>query len=1796
MKRIYQRFIAMLIVVSIAMSTVLPTRNITYAAVNESKETANLFERAIAAFMVTGTLGLYALIGIAAGSAEADDGSAAPLTVEALFFNRYPKTRLALFGDSAGTNDYITTEFKTTINDFFSFFTKIAVIVYMTMLVYIGIRILLNAGTQKNAKYKEFLVYWVQGVAILFLFPYVMKYTIMINNAFVEFIDDNKENIFAIGDAIEPAGIVSQEGSDMSDVENTMDSAQATLESGTDYMSVMFVKAWTEGWIVYALCWIIMVKQLLSLLIIYFKRLLITIFLIVIFPLVTISYAIDKLGDGKSQAFGNWCKEFILNVFIQSFHAIVYVIGMALIVRLGEEGNVTENWLLILILITFISKGDDLLKNIFNVKGGGGETVKGVAQTMLEARGAIKLAENVGGAVSKTVGSNSRLAEVGRGVGRFVDHGKDYMTAQTLASNAAMQDEFMPAVVPMTSQQAFTSNMVDPASIQSNLSEERKQEILDKMLNIMDIQDEGEREKALESFKQELEEDQDALQFVEALLQVNQGGAVAAVVNGELPVELNERIEVILEQMRNGKLARNKELINKLRMASAVRFKRPEQSVLSSLRGRSANTGTPVGSKKNGGTRKPGNRYSGTFKPGMQASKMNQARNAAKAGPAGVKPGMRFSQRLGDATGRAIKQGRATRDIMGLERTAIKDLRAINKLQKQLRNKNLSAVERKRLEEQIRKINSKGNMQALKDRRAYYAKNGVYFATIGRSQRFVNAQARNNKFRQDALNVGSNVKKGAVNTKNAVAHPIKTFKAASKAVSKKLQPTRNANAAAREAVKLKEKRLKGQLTHQETQRLYELEKVVGDYGRQKRSDRRNGPQRMTRAERRLNMGTNRVAVQEARNALTMRREADKLRSQGKTKEANKLDLQATHLEKRVVRTRGMAVAGSTKLRKATRAQRILDKGHQKYSVEKLKAIRSKDPSKLSEAEKKILDNSNKLRQEMRRNGVVLRGASRVEAHVNKPTRMTKKQELQALGTIAGARVTTAAKMVNDRVLHNRVGDYSQEQRRVQETSDNLRKRGIVIRESRFVGAVDRKTSSIQNRRDTADDRRAARTAAAEESKKAFAKKKSLDRRRKNAASELEQARADVRRAGNDAVARKKAQSREQAAIKNLGSIQRESDALLTQTKARRQELRSKGVVLSVGGMRSSILENKMSKEASRDYQSALRAERSAERKLERANLRVERIERAERKQERTDRIIDGATKIKLTPVRKLAEAAQTRREETKQARENSFATKMGDALTRQQRAQEGSEAAALFRSVSQETVHSNNIASGPNWGNRVADSASQKFHAFATGFDQRAASKEARVARRDEAIVTGYNVAKDAVKTVVDSDRRSQAVEQVKGAIKKEQTDFLTALQDGLKLQNGDTSSGSSAGVFSQEVLTDCGRRTENRTKITGMYTPPKEETSSPATPSSKGSTHSNERETVVVIRDSEDSYIGPLADKNVISVNSQRDYDRAKRMVDEARAAVSASSSNSDASNNSGNDGPTMTEKLGRQAVVLAASIVAINQSDSGDYTASEIVAHIDNIKAIMKEYSPGTPEYDVCANLLTKLKYNLDDYESNVRIQVLNDPSLIDNADPNRERIIDSSISHVKSLPSDEVLLSMLRYEPGDLQEGYTPIARTAKTYHSIDSFVATGIATGYDESELRTSFSESLRERNLQEQQAAAEKAMDASRKAMGQDLLSIGKNAVGAAVDLSVGAPLALGAGLIGAGMGSANKKDGLVTLQSATSAFAGYSIGDKAYQGAKNFVSNRVDDGVHAVSDTFQAALNASKKGSDSSKK
>ena len=206
-KEFLSKLIAFGLAVVIGFFGILPVPNVettVYAADPASKdevtaEPANLLERAISTVFLLGATGLFFLISIAAGSV---------ITVETIIFNKFETTRLNIFSGMGGWNPYVgdpmtSGSIGAYVNTFFSFFTKIALVAFMVILVYVGIRILLNAGTDKNAKYKEYLLYWVQGVFILFFFPYVMKYTIVINDTFVQYIYEMKTyNQAALGDMI----------------------------------------------------------------------------------------------------------------------------------------------------------------------------------------------------------------------------------------------------------------------------------------------------------------------------------------------------------------------------------------------------------------------------------------------------------------------------------------------------------------------------------------------------------------------------------------------------------------------------------------------------------------------------------------------------------------------------------------------------------------------------------------------------------------------------------------------------------------------------------------------------------------------------------------------------------------------------------------------------------------------------------------------------------------------------------------------------------------------------------------------------------------------------------------------------------------------------------------------------------------------------------------------------------------------------------------------------------------------------------------------------------------------------------------------------------------------------------------------------------------------------------------------------------------------------------------------------------------------------------------------------------
>lgn len=366
-----------------------------------SDEGPEFFEKVFAFFVrLTGEI-LYKLIGALAG-----DGG---ISIDKLVFDNYKKAQLTFFTQDLRFYDNecnpLIKDSLSTLSKIFEFFRKISLIVYMIILVYLGIRVLLFSTGDRQAKYKQVLVDWVKGILILFLFPYVIRYTINLNHAMVSYLETKTEETNLFGDSVS-AEIPSQNGTIADSNVNT-----EIKSSNGSYMDAMYQKA-KEGWLAPAICWIIMLIQIISFLIVYWKRLITVMFLIAIFPLVSISYALDKVADGKSQAFNNWCKEFVLQVFIQSFHAINYVLVMGIVGKLAPS-----DWLLQIIGITYITKGGDVIKNMFaQIRGTKGGGPLELAKSMLKTKVAINSVKSLKNFASSTFGANSVF---GRGLKRL---------------------------------------------------------------------------------------------------------------------------------------------------------------------------------------------------------------------------------------------------------------------------------------------------------------------------------------------------------------------------------------------------------------------------------------------------------------------------------------------------------------------------------------------------------------------------------------------------------------------------------------------------------------------------------------------------------------------------------------------------------------------------------------------------------------------------------------------------------------------------------------------------------------------------------------------------------------------------------------------------------------------------------------------------------------------------------------------------------------------------------------------------------------------------------------------------------------------------------------------------------------------------------------------------------------------------------------------------------------------------------------------------------------------------------
>lgn len=179
------------------------------------------------------------------------------------------------------------------ISTWYRIMRNIALIFFLSILVYIGIRIMVASTAADNTKYKKMLISWVVALCILFALHYIMAFTNTIVDVVV--------SAFATSDSVETDAV--------------FDSVRTNLMSESLSDQVFY----TILYLVLVIYTVVFTYQ-------YLKRVVYAAFLTLIAPLVALTYPMDKIGDGKSQAFDFWLKEYILNAIIQPVHLLIYIV------------------------------------------------------------------------------------------------------------------------------------------------------------------------------------------------------------------------------------------------------------------------------------------------------------------------------------------------------------------------------------------------------------------------------------------------------------------------------------------------------------------------------------------------------------------------------------------------------------------------------------------------------------------------------------------------------------------------------------------------------------------------------------------------------------------------------------------------------------------------------------------------------------------------------------------------------------------------------------------------------------------------------------------------------------------------------------------------------------------------------------------------------------------------------------------------------------------------------------------------------------------------------------------------------------------------------------------------------------------------------------------------------------------------------------------------------------------------------------------------------------------------------
>lgn len=224
----------------------------------------------------------------------------------------------------------VATELQPTIAKWYKATRLIAIIGLLSVLVYIGIRIILSSTGQDKAKYKKMFMDWLTALCLLFVLHYIMAFIIEISSMLTKIFVNN-----VLGD-------------------QNQDILMSSLRNAFE-LDATFAKTASL-----AVMYIALVILTCTFTIQYLKRVIYMAFLTMIAPLIALTYPLDKVKDGEAQAFKMWLREYIFNSLLQVVHLFIYclLVGSSL-------DFILINPLYAIVAISFIVPAEKFIRKMF---------------------------------------------------------------------------------------------------------------------------------------------------------------------------------------------------------------------------------------------------------------------------------------------------------------------------------------------------------------------------------------------------------------------------------------------------------------------------------------------------------------------------------------------------------------------------------------------------------------------------------------------------------------------------------------------------------------------------------------------------------------------------------------------------------------------------------------------------------------------------------------------------------------------------------------------------------------------------------------------------------------------------------------------------------------------------------------------------------------------------------------------------------------------------------------------------------------------------------------------------------------------------------------------------------------------------------------------------------------------------------------------------------------------------------------------------------------------------------------